>query len=73
MMTMLLVTFLILFIPVLFLRTSAEEAAAVLASIGMIVFGFNYPVGFGITMAVVFLIIAVWLGYDFARRGWRPK
>lgn len=65
--------FFILFIPVLFLRTSAEEAAAVLTSIGMIVFGFNYPVGFGITMAVVFLIIAVWLGYDFARRSWRPK
>ena len=68
MMTMLLVTFLILFIPVLFLRASPEEAAAVLTGSGMIVFGFNYPVGFGITMAVVFLIIAVWIALSSAPR-----
>jgi hypothetical protein len=31
------------------------------------VFGFYYPVVFGIAMAVVFLIMTVWLGPDFAR------
>ena len=52
------ITFLVLLIPVLIVRNAIEEAAAVGAGIGMIVFAVNYPVGFGITMAVFFLIIA---------------
>jgi hypothetical protein len=38
-------TFLVLLIPVLIVRNAIEEAAAVVAGIGMIVFAVNYPVG----------------------------
>ena len=55
------ITFLVLLIPVLIVRNALEEAAAVGAGIGMIVFGFYSPVGLGITMAVFFLTVAVWL------------
>ena len=57
MLTIFAISFLVLFIPVLFVRASPEEAAAILTEIGIIVFGFYYPVVFGIAMAVVFLII----------------
>jgi hypothetical protein len=67
MLTIFAISFLVLFIPVLFVRASPEEAAAILTGIGIMVFGFYYPVVFGIAMAVVFLIMTVWLGPDFAR------
>ena len=57
--TVLVITFLVLFISVLIVRTSPEQATAVGAGIGTIIFAVNYPVGFGITMAIVFLFIAV--------------
>jgi hypothetical protein len=47
-------------------RNSLEEAAAVGMGIGMIVFAVNYPVGFGMTMAVFFLIVAVCLALPSA-------
>jgi hypothetical protein len=70
MLTVFAISSLILFIPVLFVRAAPEEAAAILTGIGIIVFGLYYPVVFGIAMAVVFLIITVWLGFDFARQVW---
>ena len=53
------------------MRNAIEEAAAVGAGIGMIVFAVNYPVGFGITMAIVFLFSAVLVGFmpSRSRRG----
>jgi hypothetical protein len=56
--TVLVITFLVLFICVLIVRTSPEQAVAVGAGIGTIVFALNYPVGFGIAVAIVFLFIA---------------
>ena len=70
--TVLVITFLVLFISVLIVRTSPEQATAVGAGIGMIVFAVSYPVGFGITMAV-FLIIAVWLALLSAPSRRRPQ
>ena len=43
MLTVFAISFLVLFIPVLFVR-AAPEAAAILTGIGIIVFGFYYPV-----------------------------
>ena len=57
MLTVFAISFLTLFIPVLFVRASPEVAAAILTGISLIVFGLYYPVVFGIGMAVVFLII----------------
>jgi hypothetical protein len=72
-MMVLVITFLVLLIPILIVRNSLEEAAAVGMGIGMIVFAVNYPVGFGITMAVFFLIIAVWLALPKAPSRRRPQ
>ena len=67
MLTVFAISFLVLFIPVLFVR-AAPEAAAILTGIGIIVFGFYYPVvnrdGGGLPNHYV------WLGFDFARRVW---
>ena len=65
------IIFLVLLIPVLIVRNAIEGAAAVGAGIGMIVFAVNYPVGFGITMAIVFLFSAVLVGFmpSRSRRG----
>ena len=63
MMTLITIICLVLFIPVLFVRVWPEEAAVILTGIGIVIFGFTYPVGFGITMVVALLIITVCIFY----------
>ena len=68
--TVLVITLLVLFICVLIVRTSPDQAAAVGAGIGSIVFAVNYPF---ITMVVFFLIVAVWLALPSAPSRRRPQ
>lgn len=68
MLTVFAISFLVLFVLVHIVRAAPEEAAAILAGIGIIVFGFYYPIVFGVAMVAMAVVSPIIAGLALTSR-----